>query len=843
MRAVTPSILLTALLGVGIACIACGSSESSSDGADSGVPADGSEGGASSSGDGGAPDARDFSLSFTGDEGAPVSTAPGAITESHGLNATAGAGLTYVAGHPGAAGVLFPGTGSALVVDSADVVRLGVGANAPFTLEVGFRTEAHGRDGDAGAAVLFERKGAFSARIQDGKLTVLVGANEMPIGLDPLVSDGMWHRLIVTRDTSMNVIEVVLDGITSGRLQGEHVNDALDGDPVLTVGAQKDGTHGFYGAIDHVALSHHATPAFTSALTSATSTIFASDAEPVPGGGTYAYVRIPSIVRAADGALVVAAEGRVDSSADLGNIDVIVKRSTDGGRTWSDAVVAGSSGTDKVGNPILFSDLLDKKLVLLSLVTHVNGDPSQVRVQTSTDDGATWSTPKDITQAVILPAWRDGVLVGPSHGVQLVHGSNAGTLVVHGMHNRATDGRRGGHVWISRDHGATWSVSATENESAPGVEVNEGSLAELTDGRLYVNVRHQSGDVEGDRPSGLRGEAFVGADLLYTGAPPFERTKTFRGPVVEGATLRWPGSDRYGDDARILFSFPAGESGTNFGQRHDLRLFTSHDDAKSFGPPVRIFGGKSSYSDLVAIDDSRVGLIYETAPDGLDFNTRVAFRSRPLQSIDDATVVAFGFETQTVGSPIATEKSLGPTVATARPEGTVRAVAGRLHSTAAHFDGSRLCTTDADLEHSLDLDIHDGFEIEASFRTTAHAAGGSAASGALVAKTILNEAAAWWLRVEDGKVRFAVGDATHLDSVVSKESVSDGKFHVVRAARATKSGKLTISIDGKAAVTTPITTTDVVTNADDLCLGAFGGANIPRPFTGDIDSVLVRVHD
>jgi len=50
------------------------------------------------------------------------------------------------------------------------------------------------------------------------------------------------------------------------------------------------------------------------------------------GVNTY---RIPSIVTAKDGSLLVFAEARYTSWQDKSYTDVVVKRSTDGGLTWS----------------------------------------------------------------------------------------------------------------------------------------------------------------------------------------------------------------------------------------------------------------------------------------------------------------------------------------------------------------------------------------------------------------------------------------------------------------------------------------------------------------------------
>src|SRR5690606_7840256 len=51
------------------------------------------------------------------------------------------------------------------------------------------------------------------------------------------------------------------------------------------------------------------------------------------GRSGYRTYRIPALVALASGTLLAFAEGRVDSFADNGNVDLLLRRSADGGRT------------------------------------------------------------------------------------------------------------------------------------------------------------------------------------------------------------------------------------------------------------------------------------------------------------------------------------------------------------------------------------------------------------------------------------------------------------------------------------------------------------------------------
>lgn len=54
----------------------------------------------------------------------------------------------------------------------------------------------------------------------------------------------------------------------------------------------------------------------------------------VSGRDGYAAYRIPAVVRTPRGTLLAFAEGRRDGPGDTGDIDLVVRRSADGGRTW-----------------------------------------------------------------------------------------------------------------------------------------------------------------------------------------------------------------------------------------------------------------------------------------------------------------------------------------------------------------------------------------------------------------------------------------------------------------------------------------------------------------------------
>ena len=306
----------------------------------------------------------------------------------------------------------------------------------------------------------------------------------------------------------------------------------------------------------------------------------------------YPVYRIPTIVRAANDDLLAIVEAR-DSLSDTGDIDLVLKRSTDNGATWGPLQLILDNGTLSVGNPAPVLDVSTGRLQMLFSIEQNN-----VRVITSDDHGATWSPPRNIHSDVSGAGWTWHV-PGPVHGIQLERGPHAGRLVIPSDHINA--GKWGAHVVYSDDHGATWRLGANYEEALDGqIKVNENVAVELTDGRLYFNSRDH-GSAAGTRSVGYSSDGGESYDGPFVAAP------NFSGPTVQNSVIRFSAIDAGDDENTLIYSGPGHPT-----NRRDLTIRVSHDEGGAWADETVLRSGPAAYSDLVKLDDQRVGVLFET---------------------------------------------------------------------------------------------------------------------------------------------------------------------------------------------------------------------------------------
>lgn len=148
----------------------------------------------------------------------------------------------------------------------------------------------------------------------------------------------------------------------------------------------------------------------------------------------YACFRIPAIVRTTEKTLLAFAEGRVLNCGDAADIDLVVKRSTDGGRTWGPLRVVNEGGGDTHGNPAPVVDRRTGRIVLTQTYNKGRLDSASCDVpcdraphlQFSDDDGLTWSEPRGLGDQIRPAGWNSWYATGPVHGIQLTRGRTRG---------------------------------------------------------------------------------------------------------------------------------------------------------------------------------------------------------------------------------------------------------------------------------------------------------------------------------------------------------------------------------------------------------------------------------
>ncbi|MEU3272807.1 sialidase family protein [Saccharomonospora sp. NPDC006951] len=332
--------------------------------------------------------------------------------------------------------------------------------------------------------------------------------------------------------------------------------------------------------------------------------------------GTEGYhtFRIPALVRTRTGHLLAFAEGRLESAGDSGAIEVVLRRSADGGRTWGPLAVVSRNGDATAGNPspVVLGDgtivLVTTRNGRVSEEDIMSGDVSdedsrRVFVQHSFDDGLTFTEAMEITDDAKAANWR-WYATGPCHAIVLRRGEHAGRIVVPANHSSAPPAGSpdigteqkyyGGHCLLSDDDGRSWRIGFVDDRNDGFIAANETTVAELPDGTLYFNSRDH-GSSPGERVDAYSKDG--GATLVA----PYREQPTIIGPRVQGSVLQTshPGT--------LLFSGPS-----NPDSRRAMSVRISTDSGRNWRQAFTVSDAQAAYSDLVEIERGTIGLLYET---------------------------------------------------------------------------------------------------------------------------------------------------------------------------------------------------------------------------------------
>ena len=319
----------------------------------------------------------------------------------------------------------------------------------------------------------------------------------------------------------------------------------------------------------------------------------------IAGEGAYHTYRIPSVTVTPKGTLLAFAEGRRAGAGDAGDIDLVLRRSYDGGTSWSPLQVIGDNGPNTFGNPCAVVDARANTVWLLTtqnrgtdrerdIIAGASEGTRTVWAMRSQDEGATWSTPVEITSSVKAPDWT-WYATGPGVGIQ----TRSGRLVIPANHAEAKTGIHRSHLFSSDDGGRSWSLGAS---SDPGT--NESQVVELADGRLLLNMRNHP-----PKPENFR--MIATSDDGGRTLSPAVSDRALVEPPAQASLLRYSSTMKARDRNRLLFANPAGAA------RERLTVRLSYDEGASWPISRIIHQGPAAYSSLVVLSDRSIGVLFE----------------------------------------------------------------------------------------------------------------------------------------------------------------------------------------------------------------------------------------
>lgn len=336
--------------------------------------------------------------------------------------------------------------------------------------------------------------------------------------------------------------------------------------------------------------------------------------------------RIPAIIQNNKGELIAIAEGRVNGSGDFGDINLVMKKSTDQGKTWSAMITVVDYKDLQAGNPAPVADLTDplypQGRIFLFYNTGNNHENEvrkgnglrEVWYKTSIDGGDTWSDAVNITRQVHRPKqpqinpeynfnedWRSYANT-PGHAMQFDAGKYKGRIYVAANHSAGDPKTKftdyNAHGFYTDDHGKSFKLAQSVN--LPGS--NEATATPLSNDRLMMNSRNQQGDKKARIVS-----------ISNNGGETWDQTnfdENLPDPVCEGSILNI-GIKK----GKYLLAF-CNAADTN--KRDHLTLRISYDEGQTWKISKQVYAGKdkeakspAAYSDIVKMNNRTIGVLFE----------------------------------------------------------------------------------------------------------------------------------------------------------------------------------------------------------------------------------------
>ena len=295
----------------------------------------------------------------------------------------------------------------------------------------------------------------------------------------------------------------------------------------------------------------------------------------VPTSDNCRFYRIPAMILDKEGNIVVACDRRYDSNADLGNhkIDVSIRRSSDGGRSWSaQNIIATGDGQTTAGygygDPALARTRGGRLVCMMAAgsVVYWNGMRHAV-VCTSDDGGVTWTAPRQLYDTNFTDA------VNNKTNECLTYDNKTSPQC---------------YIISSTDEGEHWTMGPA-NAYAGG---DESKLEQLNDGSLLLSVRH----------TGNRGFNRGHADASKWGSP--WRSSQISGNACNADILYYSRKTQ-GDNDLLLHTYVKSSA------RENLTLAMSTDEGKTWADIMNIQPGGAAYSTMIRLNDGGLAILYE----------------------------------------------------------------------------------------------------------------------------------------------------------------------------------------------------------------------------------------
>jgi sialidase-1 len=329
----------------------------------------------------------------------------------------------------------------------------------------------------------------------------------------------------------------------------------------------------------------------------------------VSGTGGYHTYRIPAVARMPDGSLFAFAEGRVNSNSDSGNIDIVMRRSSDNGLTWSPMTVAFNMGFNTAGNPTPIVNANTGALHLMFSRNNQAAFVAQFNFGTNQFNAATDIT--TVVQSLNVPFTINRLGPGPTAGIQLDNGRLVAPVWVN--ETSGVDSKYRSAVLYSDNGGATWQAGGVVPVANPVLGSNESAVAQLADGSLYMSIR-----TNGGTPS--RGFSTSSDGGLTWSTVQLQPQIDSDMAAVKGSLLALD----YPNDA-LLLAAPEGPA------RNNMAIWLNLVQASAWSKIDNIASGPAGYPELTLLNGNMVGLLYENGTS--DYRERITWTRLDVSSV------------------------------------------------------------------------------------------------------------------------------------------------------------------------------------------------------------------